>query len=67
MDGSKSFTICGDPLYFAPELISNQGYNYGLDLWAFGVIMYEIYEGVTPFGNNDSEETQVFKAITAFK
>ena len=25
MDGSKSFTICGDPLYFSPEIIRQQG------------------------------------------
>jgi hypothetical protein len=25
MDGSKSFTICGDALYFAPEIIKQQG------------------------------------------
>jgi len=25
MDGTKSFTICGDPHYFAPEIISQQG------------------------------------------
>jgi serine/threonine protein kinase len=25
MDGSQSFTICGDPLFFAPEIIRQQG------------------------------------------
>jgi hypothetical protein len=25
MDGSKSYTICGDPYFFAPEIVSNQG------------------------------------------
>ena len=25
MDGSRCFTICGDPLYFAPEIIRQQG------------------------------------------
>lgn len=25
MDGSKTFTICGDPLYFAPEIVSQTG------------------------------------------
>ncbi len=67
MDGSKSFTICGDPLYFAPEIISNQGYDYGADLWAFGVLSFELMEGVNPFGTSETEETAVFKAITAYK
>jgi serine/threonine protein kinase len=67
MDGSKSFTICGDPLYFAPEIISNQGYDYGADLWAFGVLFYELYEGMNPFGSSETEETAVFKAVTGYK
>jgi serine/threonine protein phosphatase PrpC len=44
MDGSKTFTICGDPLYFAPEIIGQQGYDYSADLWAFGILAYEIFE-----------------------
>jgi len=67
MDGSKSYTICGDPLYFAPELVSQQGYNYAVDLWAFGCVVYEIYEGLSPFGTIDTEETQLFKQILAFQ
>ena len=63
MDGQKAFTICGDPLYFSPELISQQGYGYGHDLWSFGVLLFELIEGCNPFGTADSEETAIFKAI----
>lgn len=66
MDGSYCFTICGDPLYFAPELVIQQGYDYGADLWAFGITLFELYEGCSPFGNNDTEETNIFRAISAF-
>jgi len=66
MDGAKSFTICGDPLYFAPEIISNQGYDFGADIWAFGVLFYEVYEGSNPFGTSETEETAVFRAITGY-
>ena len=65
MDGQKAFTICGDPLYFSPELISQQGYGYGQDLWSFGVLLFEMIEGVNPFGAPDSEETAIFKAINS--
>lgn len=44
MDGYKSFTICGDPLYFAPEMVGQTGYDYSADLWALGVTIYEIFE-----------------------
>lgn len=32
MNGSKSFTICGNPLYFAPEMITGQGIVYAYAL-----------------------------------
>jgi serine/threonine protein phosphatase PrpC/serine/threonine protein kinase len=67
MDGSYRVTICGDPLYFAPEIIAQQGYDYAVDLWAYGVLLYEMYEGSTPFGNSDTDETSIFRAITSFR
>lgn len=67
MDGSKSYTIIGDPLYFAPEIIGSQGYDYSADIWAYGVIVYEIFECNNPFGNVDTDETTVFKAITNYR
>eukprot|EP00981_Chlorochromonas_danica_P004506 scaffold911_cov162-Ochromonas_danica.AAC.9 len=66
MDGAYCFTICGDPLYFAPELVIQQGYDYAADLWAFGITLYELHEGCSPFGNNETEETKIFRAISSF-
>jgi len=37
-----SKTICGTPFYMAPELLIDGEYNSKVDLWAFGVIMYEM-------------------------
>ncbi|RYH30983.1 hypothetical protein EON65_03750 [archaeon] len=66
MDGSYCFTICGNPLYFAPEFVVQQGYDYSADIWAFGVTLFELFEGTTPFGNNDTEETSIFRSISGF-
>jgi CRP-like cAMP-binding protein len=44
MDGSKAFTICGDPLFFPPEMVGQAGYDYSADLWSLGVLAYEIFE-----------------------
>ena len=66
MDGQKAYTVCGDPLYFAPELVKQQGYDFGVDLWALGCVLYEMYEGASPMGAADIEETQLFKKIMAF-
>lgn len=42
-------TICGSPIYMAPELIINGKYNTKADIWSFGVIMYELLHGVNPY------------------
>jgi serine/threonine protein kinase len=41
-------TICGSPLYMAPELIMNKEYNSKADLWSYGVIMYQMLYGTHP-------------------
>ena len=64
MDGMRSYTICGDPLFIAPEMISQTGYDYGVDFWAYGCLMYEIFDGESPFSAHQMEETTLFKAIT---
>lgn len=42
-------TMCGSPIYMAPELILEMGYNIKADLWSFGVIMYELLYGTNPY------------------
>lgn len=67
MKGAFSFTICGDPLFFSPELVNHQGYDYAADLWALGILAFELFEEATPFGNSDTDETTIFKAISSYK
>lgn len=42
-------TICGSPLYMAPEVLNSQKYTDIADLWSFGVMMYEMIVGIPPF------------------
>ncbi len=50
----------GTPSYKAPEQIMGGRVNFNLDLWAFGVILYEMITGEKPFnaGSQSSEPTQ---------
>ena len=42
-------TICGTPLYMAPEIIIGDYYNNKCDLWSTGCIIYQMLYEKTPF------------------
>jgi serine/threonine protein kinase len=42
-------TICGSPLYMAPEIIIKGKYSYQVDFWALGIMLYEMIYGTQPF------------------
>jgi len=46
-------TVCGSPLYMAPEILRHEPYDAKADLWSVGAILYELLLGRTPFcGSN---------------
>ncbi|BAT79768.1 hypothetical protein LR48_Vigan04g036400 [Vigna angularis] len=52
---SKSFV--GTHEYLAPEVISGQGHGSAVDWWTYGVFLYEMLYGKTPFKGENNEKT----------
>jgi serine/threonine protein kinase len=46
---SLKSTICGTFDYMAPEIVNNNPYNEKIDVWALGVLMFELTQGYPPF------------------
>ena len=45
----RIMTFVGTAEYISPEVIADKPAEYGTDIWAFGIMLYEMYYNRTPF------------------
>jgi serine/threonine protein kinase len=55
-------TYCGTPFYLSPEILKGHKYDEKVDLWAIGILAYELLLGKSPFEIYDYED--LYKIVT---
>ncbi|MEW5309471.1 MAG: hypothetical protein WDW38_001359 [Sanguina aurantia] len=65
---ARANSFVGTEEYLAPEIISAAGHSAGVDWWSFGILIYELIYGTTPFRGARRDETfeNIIKAPLRF-
>ncbi|KAL3944811.1 MAG: hypothetical protein SGBAC_001134 [Bacillariaceae sp.] len=50
---SLAETLCGSPLYMAPEILQHHRYDAKADLWSVGTVLFEMIAGHPPFNGEN--------------
>ncbi|EEB09394.1 AGC/NDR protein kinase Sid2 [Schizosaccharomyces japonicus yFS275] len=56
-DPVYAHSVVGSPDYMAPEVLRGENYNYTVDYWSLGCILYECLSGFPPFSGSNVNET----------
>ncbi|XP_030624271.1 serine/threonine-protein kinase ULK1 [Chanos chanos] len=53
-------TLCGSPMYMAPEVIMSLNYDAKADLWSIGTIVFQCLTGKAPFQASSPQDLRLF-------
>ena len=66
-DNEETTGSLGTITYAPPEMYSNKKYNYSIDIWSMGVVLYYLFYGVMPFSEEKSTPYEVIENIKTKK
>ena len=52
-------TFCGTVEYMAPEIVGSENYDYGVDIWSLGILLYELLYGHSPFRADNTKNVML--------
>ena len=65
LHNNKRETFCGTVEYMAPEIVKNQGYDFSIDVWSLGVLLYELIHSHSPFVVKDLDINKIENNIVS--
>ncbi|GMI92246.1 hypothetical protein HRI_002893900 [Hibiscus trionum] len=54
---ARSNSFVGTHEYLAPEIVKGEGHGNAVDWWTFGIFLFELLYGKTPFKGSGNDET----------
>ncbi|XP_020582076.1 serine/threonine-protein kinase RHS3-like [Phalaenopsis equestris] len=56
---ARSMSFVGTHEYLAPEIVRGEGHGSAVDWWTFGIFIYELVYGTTPFKGSGNRATLI--------
>ena len=56
---NKRSTFCGTVEYMAPEIVGSENYDYSVDIWSLGILLFELLMGYSPFRSKKEKNTMI--------
>ncbi|KAM4702810.1 protein kinase C zeta type-like [Rhinophrynus dorsalis] len=63
LESEGTRTKCGTPTYYAPEIILEKEYGFGVDWWALGILLFRLATAQHPFAKDKEERITLLSNV----